>query len=101
MVGILTTILDVVFIIFAIYGIVVFRKWHKVAFETDVVLEELKKDIEDNKEEMVRCESCLYRSQYANKEGLYRCGGIQCEEGHCILVTPNFSCIGGVRRDGE
>lgn len=50
---------------------------------------------------VVRCKECLYRSQYADKNGLYKCGAIQCEEGHCIKVAPLFACIAGKRRDGE
>lgn len=49
-------------------------------------------------EEVVRCEQCLYRSQYANEEGLYKCGAITCKEGHCAMVAPYFSCIAGKKR---
>ena len=48
--------------------------------------------------EVVRCEQCLYRSQYANEEGLYKCGAITCKEGHCAMVAPHFSCIAGKKR---
>lgn len=46
----------------------------------------------------VRCEQCLYRSQYANEEGLYKCGVITCKDGHCAMVAPYFSCIAGKKR---
>lgn len=49
--------------------------------------------------EVVRCEKCLYRSQYANKDGLYRCGGILTENEDLILmVKPDFFCAYGERR---
>ena len=49
--------------------------------------------------EVVRCEKCLYRSQYANKDGLYRCGGILTEDEDLILmVKPDFFCAYGERR---
>ena len=47
---------------------------------------------------VVRCKKCLYRSQYANEDGFYQCGMIQCADEHCALVPPNFACIAGVRR---
>ena len=47
---------------------------------------------------VVRCKECLYRSQYANKDGFYKCGAIQCKEGHCAMVPPEFACIAGKRR---
>ena len=47
---------------------------------------------------LVHCEACMYRSQYADKDGLYRCGGLQCIEGHNIKVGPLFACIAGKRR---
>lgn len=46
----------------------------------------------------VRCEECMFRSQYANEEGLYKCGAITCKEGHCAMVEPHFSCIAGKKR---
>lgn len=48
--------------------------------------------------EVVRCEECLYRSQYTNKDGFYQCGAIQCKDGCCALVPPLFACIAGERR---
>lgn len=48
--------------------------------------------------EVVLCEQCLYRSQYANEEGLYKCGAIECKEGHSAMVAPYFSCIAGKKR---
>lgn len=50
--------------------------------------------------EVVRCGACLHRSQYADQKGLYKCGAIQCEDGHCIKVSPGFSCAAGKRRTG-
>lgn len=37
--------------------------------------------VEFFEEKQKRCESCLYRSQYQNENGEYRCGGIQTENG--------------------
>ena len=48
MLSVIEGIMDVVFIIFAVYGIVVFRKWHKVAVKTDNMLDEMKKEISDD-----------------------------------------------------
>ena len=46
--------------------------------------------------EVVRCEKCLYRSQYCNENGLYKCGGIQNEQGDCFLmVEPTHFCAFG------
>lgn len=50
---------------------------------------------------VVRCEKCLYRSQYANEDGFYQCGMLQCADEHCALVPPNFACIAGVRRGAK
>lgn len=46
MMELLATIMDIVFIVFAVYGIFVFHKWHKVAIETEEVLEQAKKEME-------------------------------------------------------
>ena len=49
--------------------------------------------------EVVRCEKCLYRSQYANKNGMYKCGGILTEDGDCFLmVKPDHFCAFGKQR---
>ena len=37
MLAVITGIMDIVFTIFAVYGIFVFRKWHKVAAETESI----------------------------------------------------------------
>lgn len=47
---------------------------------------------------VVRCEKCLYRSQYANKDGFYKCGVLGCEGEDCAFVSPDFGCIAGVLR---
>lgn len=48
---------------------------------------------------VVRCEKCLYRSQYANKDGQYKCGGILAENGDAhLMVAPDFFCAYGKRR---
>lgn len=47
---------------------------------------------------VVRCEKCLYRSQYANKDGFYKCGVLGCEDEDCVFVSPDFGCIAGVLR---
>lgn len=50
MFSVIEGIMDVVFIIFAIYGIVVFRKWHKVAVKTDSMLDEMKRGVSDDED---------------------------------------------------
>ena len=48
---------------------------------------------------VVRCEKCLFRSQYPDENGLYNCGGIQTEDGDCpMMVKPDFFCAYGERR---
>lgn len=48
---------------------------------------------------VVRCEKCLYRSQYANEHGMYKCGGILTADGECFLmVKPDYFCCFGVKR---
>ena len=50
MLSIITAIMNIVFTIFAVYGIFVFRKWHKVAVEIETMLIEMQNDLkEDNK----------------------------------------------------
>jgi hypothetical protein len=46
----ITVIMDCVFIVFAIYGIIVFRRWDKVAKRTDKMLEEIKIQSTDEEE---------------------------------------------------
>lgn len=41
------TITNIVCICFAVYGIIVFSRWHSVAEKTDIVLEELRQEIKD------------------------------------------------------
>lgn len=36
--------MDLVFVAFAVYGIFVFRKWHKVAIEMDEMLKQMKEE---------------------------------------------------------
>lgn len=58
---------------------------------------------------VVRCEKCLYRSQYCDENGFYKCGGVQNEDGECFLmVEPTHFCAFGkwrgklgARMDGE
>ncbi len=48
---------------------------------------------------VVRCEKCLYASQYPNENGMYKCGGILTENGDCFLmVKPSHFCSYGERR---
>lgn len=48
--SIITSIMNIVFTIFAVYGIFVFRKWHKIAVEIETMLIEMQNDLkEDNK----------------------------------------------------
>ena len=50
MLSVITAIMNIVFTIFAVYGIFVFRKWHKIAVEIDAMLIEMQNDLkEDNK----------------------------------------------------
>ena len=50
--------------------------------------------------EVVRCENCIYRSQYADKNGNYKCGGILTEdEETALMVKPDFFCAYGERKD--
>lgn len=37
-------IMDIVFIAFAVYGIFVFRKWHKIAIETEDMWKRMKEE---------------------------------------------------------
>lgn len=49
--------------------------------------------------EVVRCEKCLYRSQYPNENGDYKCGGLLTEDEELLLmVKPDFFCAYGERR---
>ena len=49
--------------------------------------------------EVVRCGKCLYRSQYPDENGDYKCGGVQTEDGELLLmVKPDFFCACGERR---
>lgn len=48
MLSVIEGIMDITFIGFAIYGIVVFRKWHKVAVKTDDMLNEMKGGLSDD-----------------------------------------------------
>ena len=50
MISVITAIMNIAFTIFAVYGIFVFRKWHKVAVEIEAMLIEMQNDLkEDNK----------------------------------------------------
>lgn len=50
MISVITAIMNIAFTIFAVYGIFVFRKWHKVAVEIETMLIEMQNDLkEDNK----------------------------------------------------
>ena len=52
--------------------------------------------------EVTRCGKCRYRSQYADENGLYKCGGIQTAEGDLVLmVKPDFFCAFGERRTND
>ena len=51
---------------------------------------------------VVRCEKCLYASQYPNENGMYKCGGILTEDGDCFLmVKPSHFCSYGERRGSD
>lgn len=78
------------------------------SFSLDIVRDYLKDEFEIIEQDsahdvapVVRCEKCLYRSQYANEDGFYQCGMLQCADEHCALVPPNFACIAGVRRGAK
>lgn len=47
----------------------------------------------------VRCEECLYRSQYPDENGRYLCGGILTEDDDLVVkVMPGFYCGYGEKR---
>lgn len=46
---------------------------------------------------IIRCKDCLYRSQYTNENGMYKCGGIEAGE-ESPLVSPDFFCAFGRKR---
>lgn len=46
MLSIIIGIMDVVFTIFAVYGLFVFRKWHRVAVEIEAMLIEMRNDLQ-------------------------------------------------------
>ena len=48
MLSVIEGIMDVAFIGFTVYGIVVLRKWHKVAVKTDSMLDEMKKELSND-----------------------------------------------------
>lgn len=49
--------------------------------------------------EVVRCKDCLYRSQYPDESGHYKCGGLLTEDEELLLmVKPDFFCAYGERR---
>lgn len=48
--SIITAIMNIVFTIFAVYGIFVFRKWHKVAVKIEAMLIEMQNDLKEDKE---------------------------------------------------
>jgi hypothetical protein len=76
----------------------------QVRWERDVAIEQLesygvslgeKADVV----KVVRCENCIYRSQYADENGNYKCGGILTEdEETALMVKPDFFCAYGERR---
>lgn len=50
--------------------------------------------------EVVRCEECLYRSQYSDENGMYHCGGIDTTKDHALpVVAPDFFCAHHERRN--
>lgn len=50
MLSIITAIMNIVFTIFAVYGIFVFRKWHKITVEIEAMLIEMQNDLKEDKE---------------------------------------------------
>ena len=67
---------------------------------------DIKFDIEEaptvDAAEVVRCEDCLYRSQYPDESGHYKCGGLLTEDEELLLmVKPDFFCAYGERRDKD
>ena len=47
MLSVITAIMNVAFTIFAVYGIFVLRKWHRVAVETESTLIEMRNDLQE------------------------------------------------------
>lgn len=76
----------------------IFKRYPSGLFAPDDIVKSIQNAPAVDAEEVVRCDQCLYRSQYANEEGLYKCGAITCKEGHCAMVAPCFSCIAGKKR---
>lgn len=50
MINVIETVMYIAFTVFAIYGIFVLRKWHKVAVKTDAMLDETGDEISERKE---------------------------------------------------
>ena len=66
-------------------------------FETQKKAYRLALEFFESKKES--CASCLYRSQYSNENGEYKCGGIQTENGGLeMMVQPDFYCAYYERR---
>lgn len=65
-------------------------------------VEEIPEHTAADVETVVRCKKCLYRSQYSDENGMYKCGGILTEDGDCFLmVKPDHFCAYGERRGGD
>lgn len=48
--------------------------------------------------EVVRCKNCIYRSQYPDEQGDYKCGASITDDGFW-LVSPDHFCSDGKRKD--
>ena len=72
---------------------------NEYVYDTNAVLDSIDAQSVVDAVEVVRCEKCLYRSQYCNENGLYECGELQTKDGDLVLmVKPDFFCAFGERR---
>ena len=72
---------------------------HTPLFKADDIFQALKDAPTVDAVEVVRCEKCLFRSQYSDENGCYKCGGLQTEDGDLVMmVNPDFYCAYGERK---
>ena len=86
MLSVITAIMNVAFTIFAVYGIFVLRKWHRVAVETESVLIEMRNDLQEEEgEKQGRC--CPHEFYDSVEQAIDDSeDGVPCD--HLIEVAP-------------
>lgn len=105
--AIITTVLVITQIIRVIQNATQLRR-QKVLFKTQLKeladMELTERDFETQRkayclaveffeQKQKKCESCLYRSQYPDENGKYKCGGVQTEDDDlALMVQPDFCC---------